>query len=476
MIKKGLGAVLLFCMTIYTAFSQGRNNTVCRLGFTYEISQSNHWGKDRPLVKTLIPYSPAEQAGLSVNDVIEEIDGVATPGLTGEELEQLMNPAGKNEVVITVANLSTPSKRLLVKKECKKSNAITEDQLASAFAMYSLETTDDREFICPFKTTVTSDSVDFARFKTFAFTVPDPANEQLESAIYDAIEKELTKKGLVVDAAHPDLLVQTFYYYDKNPNYTGLNKVVVRRDPTYRYDFTHSRMEKCPFLPSTAAEAEAKYLLQFGFRLIDQSVIPGRVLWECESNELMEDSYRLEEYAQIHVPLMCMQYPYTKYTRNVRYKVSRKSYNYTGISYDIDRLSYVISVDPNSPASAAGIRPHDQIEKIDDRRMDFTAEEFSAAYKKFISNTMSYRDPATTFKDANGFPFCMLWDTFKYTQVADAVNDPNYLAAFAYLYNFTPYINPSGNNACTFRIVRGKDKLQVIIRPTIRSEVTVEIL
>ena len=43
------------------------------------------------------------------------------------------------------------------------------------------------------------------------------------------------------------------------------------------------------------------------------------------------------------------------------------------------------------------------------------------------------------------------------------------------LYYFAPYINPSGNNACTFNIKRGKTKLEVIIRPTIRSEVTVEI-
>ena len=47
--------------------------------------------------------------------------------------------------------------------------------------------------------------------------------------------------------------------------------------------------------------------------------------------------------------------------------------------------------------------------------------------------------------------------------------------AFSYLYYFAPYINPSGNNACTFNIKRGKTKLEVIIRPTIRSEVTVEI-
>ena len=224
-----------------------------------------------------------------------------------------------------------------------------------------------------------------------------------------------------------------------------------------------------------AAEAEAEYLLQFGIRIIDQKDIPGRVLWECEANELLEDSYRLDEYARVHVPLMCMQYPYTKYGRNVPFKVSKKTYNYTGISYDIDKLDQVVDVDRNSPAYAAGIRPRDIIEKIGRHKMDHSAEEFSSAYKRFITNTMQYRDPKTMFTDANGFKYCMFWDVFKYPQIADASQSSDYLPAFSYLYYFAPYINPSGNNACTFNIKRGKTKLEVIIRPTIRSEVTVEI-
>ena len=285
----------------------------------------------------------------------------------------------------------------------------------------------------------------------------------------------MTKKGLTVDIAKPDLLIQTFYFFDKNPNYLGANKVLVEKEPTYRYNFSHSKMEKFPFLNYAAAEAEAEYLLQFGIRIIDQKEIPGRVLWECEANELLEDSYRLDEYARVHVPLMCMQYPYTKYGRNVPFKVSKKTYNYTGISYDIDKLDQVVDVDRNSPAYAAGIRPRDIIEKIGRHKMDHSAEEFSSAYKRFITNTMQYRDPKTMFTDANGFKYCMFWDVFKYPQIADASQSSDYLPAFSYLYYFAPYINPSGNNACTFNIKRGKTKLEVIIRPTIRSEVTVEI-
>ena len=415
------------------------------------------------------------EAGIKKYDVIEEINGVPVTEVSVDEIPQLLNPAGRNDVLLTISNLSSPSKQVLVKKDCKKSNAITEDQLASAYAMYSLETTNEQEFVCPFKTTVTSDGVDFGNFKTFAFSTIDENNRKLETVINECIENELTKKGLTVDIAKPDLLIQTFYFFDKNPNYLGANKVLVEKEPTYRYNFSHSKMEKFPFLNYAAAEAEAEYLLQFGIRIIDQKDIPGRVLWECEANELLEDSYRLDEYARVHVPLMCMQYPYTKYGRNVPFKVSKKTYNYTGISYDIDKLDQVVDVDRNSPAYAAGIRPRDIIEKIGRHKMDHSAEEFSSAYKRFITNTMQYRDPKTMFTDANGFKYCMFWDVFKYPQIADASQSSDYLPAFSYLYYFAPYINPSGNNACTFNIKRGKTKLEVIIRPTIRSEVTVEI-
>lgn len=402
--KRAILPVLLL-FAFLTGFAQNRN--ICRLGITYDISQSNHWGKNKPVITSVIPYSPAELAGVKTNDIIIAIDGVQTTDISSEEIGEMLNPAGKNEVLLTIGNLANPAKQVLVKKECKKGNAITEEQLATAFSMYSLETTSEREFVCPFKTTVTADPVDFGKFKTFAFSAIDENNSKLETAINESIEKELTKKGMTVDTNRPDIIVQTFYFFDKNPNYKGANKILIEKEPIYRYNFNHSKMETFPFLNSMSAEAEAEYLLQFGFRLIDQRDVPGRILWECEANELLEDSYRLDEYARIHAPLMCMQYPYVKYQRNVPFKVNQKTYNYTGLSYDIDHMKQIADVDKNSPAYAAGLRPRDIVEKINDQKMNHTAEEFSAAYKGFITNTMKYRDPKTQFTDANGFKRCM---------------------------------------------------------------------
>ena len=397
------------------------------------------------------------------------------PSWPDGEIEQLLNPAGQSEVVMTVKNLAHDSRQILIKKDCKKSLSISEDQLASAFSMYSLETTKEVDFTCPFKTTVTKDTVSFSQFKTFAFSPIDENNRELEEKINENIKNELTKKGMTVDVVQPDILIQTYYYFDKNPNYVGTNKIVVKKEAVYRYNLAHNKVEKFPFLASNTSESEAEYLLQFGIRLIDQKIQPGRVLWECESNELMETAYSLNDYAQAHTPLMFMQYPYVKYSLNVPYHISMKSYNYTGISYDINRLELISEVKRNSPAYEVGIRAKDVVEKIGRNKMGYTSEEFSKAYKQFITKTLSYRDPKTIFTDSNGFKYCMLWDVFKYPQVADAINEPDNLGAFSYLYFFTPYINPTGNNACTFVIRRGKEKKEVVIRPTIHTETTIEV-
>ncbi|MDF9828803.1 DUF4136 domain-containing protein [Parabacteroides sp. PF5-6] len=471
--------VILFVVLIGLFISgnkiQSQNNYICRPGFAYEISKSANWGKGLPVVNQIIPYSSAELAGLKYGDIIEMIDAVPTAGLTAEELTQLTNPVDKNEITLTVRSIGAPSKELRIRKECKRSNTITEDQLAIAFNMYSLETTSERQFVCPFKITVTPDAVDFSKFNTYAFSPIDQNNLALENTINEAIGKELADKGMTFDAERPDILIQTFYFFDRNPNFKGANPLVVEKETLYRYDVTYSRMVKVPFLNYQTVESEAEYLLQFGFRLIDQRDLTGRVLWECEANELLESSYRLDDYVRIHIPLMCMQYPYVKYTRNVPYTVNKKSYNYTGIQYDIDRLEMVVEVDRNSPAYAAGVRANDVIEQIGRHRMNRTAEEFTAAYKRFILNTMDYRDPKTLFTDANGFQHCMFWDTFKYAQVANTLQKNNAQAPFSYLYYFTPYVNPSGNNACVFQIKRGKEKKEITIRPTIRTDVTIEI-
>ncbi|MDR2809622.1 MAG: DUF4136 domain-containing protein [Tannerellaceae bacterium] len=466
-----LSALLLIS---FAGNAQSPASTVCRLGFTYDISRSPHWGNGKPVVTNVYPYSSAEEAGLKVNDIIETIEGTSVEELGAENIAEQLNPAEKNEVKLTVTNLADSAKPMTVKKDCKRTDAITESQLAVAFSMYSLESTSERSFVCPFKTS--TDTVNFARYKSFAFAPIDENNRLLEETINACIEKELRKKGMAYNAANPDIVVETFYLYNKNPNYVKAPKNSLSQPlPVYRYDFALNQMQKYPFLPSGTAETMAEYILQLGIRFIDKQHKPGSVVWECEANEWMSAPFRLENYAQTHIPLMCMQYPYAKYSRNVQFFVSRKMYNYTGINYDINRLEQIVDVDFDSPAYIAGIRMRDRIEKIENQNLNRTAEEYTAAYKQFIMQTMSLRNPETLFTDANGFRFCMYWKEFHYTQVADALRNPKNMAVFAYLYKYAPYVNPSGVNTCTFHIRRGKERMAIVVRPTIHTETTVTI-
>jgi hypothetical protein len=468
---------ILYALMVLAACAgsvKGQAPAVCRLGFAYDLSRSPSWGYGKPVVTEIYPLSDAMKAGLKAGDIIETIDGVAVECRDTAMIAELLNPAGReNSVMLTVTNLSDVCRELNVGKDCKPTDAITEDRLAAAFAMYSLETTSERGFVCPFITT-TPDAADFARFKTYAFALADENNRRLEEIINESIEKELKEKGLTRDTIAPHMLVETFYFLKKNPSYKA-SAATDRRIVTYRYDCASKRMEKFPFLDNAAPEADAEYMLQLGIRMIDNCDKRRRVVWECESNEMMSAAFRLENYARTHIPLMFMQYPYVRRNRNVSFTVTRKEYNYTGLNYDIDRLGRIMRVDAGSPARMAGLRENDVVETIDNLSLSGSAEEFTAAYKRFIISTMPLRDRETVFTDVHGFGYCMYWNKLKYTQVVDAIRAPRNRAVFAYLYKYAPYVNPSGVNTLTFSVRRGREKTDVTVIPSVRTEETITI-
>lgn len=468
-----LFAILISCFSFASA---QHNNMNCRLGFSYEFSKNNNWGKDKPVIMKVYPNSPAENAGIMQNDIIEKIDGLNIADIDLDDVDSLLTASENDQIELTVHNFSNQAKTVTITKECYSNSALSESQLATAFSMYSVEDTHDRLFVCPFVTKTTDDPVDFSQYKTFDFTLSeDHTISGIETTINEALKTALTQKGLQHNTLNPDFIIHTYYTFNKNPNYRGKSKETEKQAPVIRYDIIRDKITTFPFYNSSTPESEAEYLLELGIRFIDQRHLKGRVLWESESNELMSAPYSIEEYASIHIPLMCMQFPYVKYSRNAQFILTKKAYNYTGINYSIDRLNEVVNVDFDSPAYEAGILPRDVIEKIENKRMDYTPNEFTAAYHQFITNTLKFRDSKTRFTDANGFPNCMFWDTFKYTQIAKAFEREKHMTAFSYLYHFRPYVNPSKNSSCTFIIRRGTERLEIVLRPRLYSEKTIEL-
>jgi hypothetical protein len=464
---------IFFILTvIFPAFTLQAQDVSCRYGFSYEISNDPHWGKNRPVITGVSPNSPAGRAGIQPYDIIEAVEGVPVTDDVLDDIYLFLNPDGKEIVELTIKNFVSDKRKVKIRKECRNSRSISEDQLATAFALYATEYTHERLFSCPFTTARTSDDVDFSVFKSFDFSGESGDQPEPAKKMNDLIKKELVKRNMKYDPVNPDLMIQIYYSFNKNPNYkpkAGRNDA----SGVYRYDVTRDRMTKLPFLPPETVETEVEYILKLGFRFEDRKLKKGRIIWSCEADEFLNEPYSLDNFAFIHIPLMCMQFPYMKYGRNVQFHLSKKKYNYTGINYSIDDLSEVASVDPHSPAAKAGIRPLDRIDAIEDRRMGGTSQQLTSAYHRFIFNTLKLRDESTRFVDANGFPDCMYWDELKYPQVAKEFNNRKSLTVFSYLFKYAPFINPAGNSTCTFKLRRGKEKLEFILRPEIRTENTI---
>jgi len=469
--------IIILCMA---SFAEAQDMS-CRYGFSYEISNDPHWGKDKPVITSVYPNSPAEKAGIKPYDIIEAVEGVPITENVLDDIYLFLNPEGKDIVELTIKNIANVNRKIKVQKECKSNLSLSEEQLTTAFAMYAVEYSHERLFSCPFVTTQTKDEVDFSVFKTFDFFGGSDNQPDLAKKINETLKKELMKRGLQQTPVNPDLLVQIYYSFNKNPNYRPKTSAKNAKDKdtnnnheyVYRYDITRDRMAKLPFLPPGTIETEAEYILKLGFRLEDRKLENGRIIWECEANELLNESFSLEDFASIHIPLMTMQYPYMKYGRNVQYRISKKKYNYTGINYNIENISEVASVDQYSPADKAGIKPLDKIDAIEDKRMDRTSQQFTSAYRQFLVNTLKYRDEKTRFIDANGFPDCMYWSELMYPLIVKEFNKKKNLAAFSYLFKHAAFINPAGNNTCSFKIKRKSEKLEFVIRPEVRSEITV---
>jgi hypothetical protein len=462
---------------LFTAVSA--QSVSCRYGFGYEVSNSVHWGKDKPVITSVVPGSPAEKAGIKPYDVILEVEGQAVTDSVLDDIHLFLNPPGKEIVELTIKNFAHGSRKVQVKKECVNANSLSENQLATAFGMYAVEYTCERLFSCPFVTSQSNDTVDFSQFKSFDFMGVGENQPELARKIDESIKKELLARGLKHETSKPDLMIQIYYSFNKNPNYkppkTNRKTHAAAADTATwfnRYDITRDRMLRLPFLPPGTIETEAEYLLKLGMRFEDRKLKKGRIVWECGTDELMNVPYSVEEFAYVHIPLMLMQFPYVKYGRNVQFRLQKKQYNYTGLNYSIDNIREIATVAPFSPAAKAGLRAGDLLDFIENRRMDRTSQQFTYAYRSFLAKTIKLRDKSSRFTDANGFPDCMDWDRSKYEQVARAFADKKNLTAFAYLYYFAPFINPLGNNSLSFKISREKEKLEFVLRPEIRSEVT----
>ena len=461
--------LLTFLSFCFAVFSQTESKTVCQYGFTFEISMQKNWGYFQPVILSINPNTSADAAGLCVNDIIEKINDMPTKGENIETIINLLHNSSNDGIQLTVSNLKESHQNRTLTKECRLNYSISEKDLASIYSFYSLEDVQTRAFSCPFKTTINPEN-DLIEYKSFGFATPDPNNLSLEKTINAVIQNCLEQKGLKYSEKNPDLIVRTYYSHAANPNFLS-NSKAYKLPVECRYNINTKSMENLPIYYNPLIHPnQAKFLLKLGIQLIDNKKKSNLPVWECEANELLQSNYLLSDYAEFHIPLMFMQYPYPKSLETAQFYYSRSKFNYTGIHFNMNNLKEVSEVTPSSPAGKAGIQAGYIIEKINGIKINSNTKTADNNYKQFIYKTMQFRNPATQFTNAEGFTRCMYWDKMNYALIQDELRKPEFSATFSYLFYFEPYINLSGTNIISFSLKHGNQKAEAKIRPIIYTE------
>lgn len=467
--------VITLVLLLFTKGVIAQNSSVtCTPGFEFEVSQDRSWGYKEPVVVEITPGSPAEMAGLKINDIILSVNKNGTYQKSYQTVISWFN-LNDSEITLAIRNFDHSYKEITFYKDCRRSNAIMESQLAPVFAFYSLEDVQDRRFLMPVKTT-TNENALFHNYRTFGFSPSDGNTKELDERINAIFIRVLTEKGLEYSPNDPDFIIQTFYNFQNNPLYKENSPTYGSYQPVWRFDTRNHRTVKVPvYNPSEAVRVDdIIYDLKFGYRFFDRKFMDAgemTLIWESEVSERLSTYYSLSDYLEMNLPLMLLKFPYAGNRSFGTYQVKYLKYNYTGIGYDMNDLKTVLSVEAGSPAANAGIKPGDVVVNIHGQKFDHhSSQSLTEGYRRFIAETLSLRDQNTKYTDSNGFKECMFWDVSNYHEVSEAIsNNKRYKAAFSYLFNFNQYIDWNTPASINIEVKRGEDYMNFAVNPIITT-------
>lgn len=429
-------AVVLLCMNMLSASAQkiGVMNTRCNVGLLYQISYQPNWGDSHAVVVEVLPGSPAEKCGVRVGDVLKTINGRSTEEMSEDQINQALLNTTEGEVELELANFGNKSRKTTLRKECYPATALSEDDIAQAFSMYSLEDVTNRRFNMPFSYTV-PEKRDLIQYESFSFS----ANTRSDG-VAEQIKRTLQLKGLKYLEKGGQLLLSVRHAVEKNQDFRDGSKTGKEDNfRNYRVNTYTGEIQDFPFLSLNAPMFFGVYKLTLEVEIYDSK--DNVKLWTAKATERMNDTYSAEVYAKAFGPLLMANFPYVQYIMNPIYLVHKNSYRYIGVHFDSNDLQLVLWVDKGSPADKVGIRPGDRIVSINGLPLDSSVDKMTRAYKDFINATWDLRDESTMFPNTDGFKQNMYWRVDKYLKVAEEVQKSKHLGAFSYLFSHKTYIN-----------------------------------
>ena len=463
---------LLLCLLSTPLWAQKGEapSLLYRSGLSYQISSDPSWGKGCPVVTGSRPYSPAYTADLRVGDIIRQIDGVSTQGLSLEDIQSLLERPVRTHL-LTINSPGRELRQVALTPEAKEQGAVSERELARAFALYSLEDEQVRRLSYPFVYR-SSVSYDLSSVRTYSFAPSTEESRELDAELYAQISELLERTGLRRDDISPDLILECFY--ELRPETSTLRDASIRK-ATSHYDLRARDFARLPILPYTSGVTGS-----YSVHLALHATRPqhqGSILWSCESRDMLSEAMTLKDYARYMLPMMLQGFPYVSVSERPSYLIHTSRYYYTGLLYDASSLDRVYDVEDHSPAFRAGLRRGDQILQINGRRLSPTSpQELSKLYRTFVSETYRYRDTKLdTFTDARGVQGLSPWNKSEYSTIRKAFAKEKYVTAFDYLFSFRPYINDTDHTVLTFEIIRGGETYTIRLTPELRDESTISL-
>lgn len=440
------------------------------IGLEYQRIENSTTHSNRPLILTIVPYSPADKAGLKVGDIIESINGKSTTSLKDGEINSIFQAttSSKNGITLEVSNFGYNSISRTLYPQMLYRNQISEESLVDAFAFYSLEDASARKIIYPFTTTGDSDT-SYENLHYFSFTPSaSQASTSDNASIVKMLASEFQKKGLVSDDSKAQIYIDYYYTIAHNPHYKEGVKASDAQKSSFRYNFATHSLQRFPLLNVGGSRDIAPFILTFGITIFDATQA-NLVIWNSEAVEFLTDEIPIVDYVQMAIPAMLMQFPLVRYNSNMQLKAVDKNFYYTGVIFDTGDMSRISQVLKDSPAEKAGLRSGDFIIAINGKSMN-NATELTKAYQDFVKESIYYRDETTMFTDYKGIRGCRYWDKEDYDKVRKLFNKKKFKTVFSYLFAFRPYISSESESfgKIYFDINRGGVPQTIVVSPELR--------